>query len=183
MDIFNVLKPGTVVTADTINESSDWQRSHLLGRTNVIDDMDRSGSSIKTTRVSGMDVHVTLVKNSAGATLAPGLAVTWKSGAVGTEVGALAGSLADAAGIVDPFLKAAVPVNAYFLIITYGPTKVVAGGAISANATIACGTGGKLVAITEGTGKGKALAAAAQANDVIRAFVDFRGLSTYVAPA
>ena len=182
MDTQNVIQPGTFLKAETINENSSVLRDHLLGRTNVIEDLDRSGAATNRKLLSGMDVHVTLVKNSSGGTLAPGIAVTWASAKVGTEVGAAAGAGVDAAVIVDPYLKSAVPDGAHFLIITYGPTTGVSGGAITANAAIAVGSNGKMVALVDGTGKGKALAAAGGADVKTRAFVDFRAISTYVAP-
>ena len=179
----NTIEPGRVEKAGTINENTDVLREHLLGREGVIDDIDRSERKNGRTQLSGMDIHVRVVQSSAAGNLTPGLAVNYDPAAYGTKVKEVAGAGADAAGIVDPYITQTVEPGDVFLIYTYGPCTVTAGAQIAAGARLKLAANGKFVTATDGDGKGRAIAAAAADNAKFRAFVDFKTVAGYVAPA
>lgn len=125
-------------------------------------------------------VRIKLLKNTSGGTLAAGTFV--KSNTSGNMAYEVTGSAADnpSRAVVDPTLTAAVPNGAKFFGVIYGETKVLSGAAITKGATLAAGTGGKAVTNDLSTvaklagAAGVALEAAAGADALTRAFVDFR---------
>ena len=71
-----------------------------------------------------------LVQNNSGGALTPGQSVKWKSGAWGTQIGAVTGSLEQPCGIVDEYLPSAGVANGdYFWLVEEGPCKTVTNGA------------------------------------------------------
>lgn len=183
MDYINVIDVGTVRKSATVNEDASVQRTHLLGRAGKIDDVDRSQRSNGRAYLSGMDVWVRYVQSTASGNLTPGTAVLWDAAAVGTKVSGVAGAAADAAGIVDPFITVDVEPGDCFYVFFYGPCKVTSSAAIAAGAQIECAASGKMVTLVDGNGKGRMLEAATDADQLKRAFVDFRDLSGYTPAA
>lgn len=138
-------------------------QSHL-GRVNVVSDDNQLGQVSrfqdadytilsKPVLVSCLNVYAVLVKNSSAAAMLPGLGYTFKSGAVGTEVGALSGANAICDGICDPWIPAAgCPIGSTCLLIIKGPTLVKAGaGDIAANALLQTLANGLFTSATPGT--------------------------------
>lgn len=170
----NVFERGTTRTAT--------DRPHLLGRRCYFEDVSTPSGTDVQQMLSGREVETIVVQNDSGGTLAPGKIVTWKAGYCGTKVGGLGAAAARAAGVVDPFLTAAVPNGSQFHLIVKGPTEVLAH-----DGSIAAGNG----LVTQAAGRadgyavdgdadialsyvGEALAASAAQDDRVRAVVDFR---------
>lgn len=157
------------------------ERTHLLGYRCYFDDVEKNNGNGPTKVLSGMEVETIVVKNDSGDTLAPGAIVLWKNGLAGTQVDGLATAAAKAAGVVDPFLNAAVPDGEQFHLVVRGPTTVLAhDDAITAGLTL----------VTQGSGRadayaadgdsddalsyvGRAIEASTAQDDKIRAVVDF----------
>jgi len=110
----NVFERGTTRT----------DRPHLLGRPGYFDHTGAPAARGPQSVLSGQEVETLVVMNDSGGTLAPGKIVTWKAGYAGTRVGGLGAAATPAAGVVDPFLTAAVANGAHFHLIRKGPTQV-----------------------------------------------------------
>lgn len=103
--------------------------SHLEGLPGEFKDFNISDSGVKSYR-TGLTIYCLWVKNEAGVALLPGEIPIWLSSAVGTSVGAKAGSLIRGAGVVDPYLPAAgVADNDHFWLVYRGPTEIIQKGA------------------------------------------------------
>lgn len=158
------------------------ERPHLVGRPGYFDDVEAPKGTGTQKLLSGMEVETIVVINDSGATLAPCASVTWKNGFVGTKVGGLTGNLGRAAGIVDPFLTAPVPIGHQFHLIVKGPTTVLAhDGSITAGLGLVSQADGRVDGYAaDGDADyalsyvGTAIAASAAQDDKIRAVVDCR---------
>lgn len=135
---------------------------------------------------SGTPIYAVLVKNDSGGTVASGLGITYKSGYVGTRIGALSGANAICHGVVDPFLGAGVTVanGETCWVILQGDIDVEIGaGDIGANDIVQTLANGKFGTGTAGTNPighcGVALEAGTSTN---RARVVFRNAFAPIAP-
>lgn len=140
-----------------------------VGQIGCFQDKDLSTNPASPTLYSQMKTYAVLVLNDSGGTLAAGTGCTFKSGYLGTRVGAKSGANLVCDGIVDPDVSAAVPDQAYFWLIIQGPTRALIGaGDQAANGvvqTLASGLFGTGTAGTNPIGhSGKALAAATSGN-------------------
>jgi hypothetical protein len=140
----------------------------VLGVRKVFTDVNWGSTEAIKPRLTGADVHCRLVQNTSAGALLPGQAVVWKTGFFLTQIGATAGSLSLAAGIVDEYLPAAgVPINSYFWLVVEGPTLVINDGVgvLAEGAILVCSaTAGQVLAQTAAPGQGSELA---QVNGVI----------------
>ncbi len=127
-------------------------------------------------------VIVKLLRNTSGATIAPGKAVKRNtSGNMSYDV-IVAGAAEPACAIVDPFLTSDVPIGAKFLGVIYGETDVLIGATqIAKGATIQSGAAG--VHVVDAVSTVADLAAAhgvmlevGPIGTLSRAFVDFRNI-------
>ena len=143
--------------------------SQSLGQIGCFQDKDLTTTPASPTLNSQMITKAVIVMNDTGGTLAAGTGVTYKSGYLGTRVGAKSGANLVCDGIVDPDVSAAVPDGSYFWLIIGGPTKALIGvGDQTANGvvqTLAAGLFGTGTAGTNPIGhSGKAMAVATSGN-------------------
>jgi hypothetical protein len=170
----NVFERGTTRAGD--------ERPHLVGRPGYFDDVDAPQGTGTQKLLSGMEVETIVVINDSGGTLAPGAVATWKAGFAGTKVGGVTAAGAKGAGVVDPFLTAAVPNGRQFHLVVKGPTTVNAhGSGVQAGLRLTTQAAGRANNLADNGDADDAIAhfgtalenAAAQDNKV-RAVVDFR---------
>lgn len=140
-----------------------------LGQIGCFQDKDLTTTPASPTLNSQMITKAVIVMNDTGGVLAGGTGVTYKSGYLGTRVGAKSGANLVCDGIVDPDVSADVPDGSLFWLIIGGPTKALIGaGDQAANGvvqTLAAGLFGTGTAGTNPIGhSGKAMAAATSGN-------------------
>lgn len=124
---------------------TDAYGASQLGTETWFPDLDYSATTHpKGVRLSPLEVHCVLVKNTSGGNLAVGTMVKWKAGKAGTEIGGVAGADEQAAGQVDPYLSSVVANNETFWMIKSGPTKVISSAAITAGDAIGTAASGKV---------------------------------------
>lgn len=159
MTITNQMKLGSV---DVVGAES-------LGQIGEFQDQDISTTPGSPTLLSGLKKYAVLCMNDTGGAITPGKGYTYKSGYLGTRVGAASGANAICDGIADPDVVGTIADQAYFWLIIQGPTKALIGaGDQTANGvvqTLAAGVFGTGTAGTNPIGHcGKALAAGTSGN-------------------
>lgn len=159
MTITNQMKLGSV---DVVGAES-------LGQIGEFQDQDISTTPGSPTLLSGLKKYAVLCMNDTGGAITPGKGYTYKSGYLGTRVGAASGANAICDGIADPDVVGTIANQAYFWLIIQGPTKALIGaGDQTANGvvqTLAAGVFGTGTAGTNPIGHcGKALAAGTAGN-------------------
>lgn len=159
MTITNQMKLGSV---DVVGAES-------LGQIGEFQDQDISTTPGSPTLLSGLKKYAVLCMNDTGGAITPGKGYTYKSGYLGTRVGAASGANAICDGIADPDVVGTIADQAYFWLIIQGPTKAMIGaGDQTANGvvqTLAAGVFGTGAAGTNPIGHcGKALAAGTSGN-------------------
>lgn len=137
-----------------------------VGQIGCFSDLDRTTNPESPRRLSNLKTYAVLVKNDLGGVVTPGLGYTYKSGYLGTRVGALSGADLVCDGIADPDYPTTIPDQSYFWLIIQGPTKAKIGaGDQAANGVVQTLANGLFGTGTAGTNpighSGKALAAAA----------------------
>lgn len=128
---------------------------------------------------SGLLIEAIWVQNKSGGALSKSTVVTWASGGVGTQAGAVTAGVASGAGVVDPYLTTTVAADEGFWLIVSGPVLFLASAAISANAIIVPTADGKVVTQTvDAAGVnarcGRLVAAASGDGQYRRGIADFR---------
>lgn len=125
-------------------------------------------------------VRVKLLRNTSGGTLAPGSIVKRDTASDMAHDVVNAGAADPGCAVVDPFLTASVADDERFLGIIYGECDVLTSAAISKGATLGTAASGKAVtnAVTTVADTlhifGVMIEAATDANQLRKAFVDFR---------
>jgi hypothetical protein len=159
-----------------------------LGKKGVVDDDNMLGQ-IATFQGVNLDdpnfpvldtatpIKAILVRNTSGGTLASGLGVTYKSGKIGKELGALSGANAICDGVVDPFLGAGVTVadqQCCWVIIEGRVPVEVGSGDLTINSVVQTLANGKFGTGTAGTNpighSGRSVAAGVSGSRALVAF-------------
>lgn len=138
-----------------------------VGQVGCFSDLDRTTNPESPQRLSNMKTYAVICLNDTGGAITPGKGYTYKSGYLGTRVGAASGANLVCDGIADPDYPTTIPDQSYFWLIIGGPTKALIGaGDQTANGvvqTLAAGVFGTGTAGTNPIGhSGKALAAASE---------------------
>lgn len=139
------------------------------GQVGCFSDLDRTTNPEAPRRLSNMKTYAVIVLNDTGGDVTPGKGYTYKSGYLGTRVGAVSGANLVCDGIADPDYPSVIPNGSYFWLIIQGPTKALIGaGDQTVNGvvqTLASGLFGTGTAGTNPIGhSGKALAAGTATN-------------------
>lgn len=101
--------------------------------------------------LSGMKIDAIWCKNNSGGSLSASTLIKWEAGYYGKQTAAVAGSLARANAVVDPYITT-VANGDYFWAIVKGPCKLISNGAAAI-------TGGTTLLVTAASGKVVASAA------------------------
>ena len=147
--------------------------AYKIGESGVISDTTRTAG--KEYYNSGNLVEVMICKATAALSSPAGKGVVFDAHATSWgNVGAISSGIA-VDGIVDPELTGNLASGDTFLVYRKGPMKIIAGGAISADAGVKGTTGGKFVTATEmaPTRRGRLMVAAGSDGDIRRAIMDF----------
>ena len=137
-----------------VNVVSD---TDLLGQRGYFLDFDRTATAggVKT-NLSGMVGEAILVYNNNGGTLAAGTVMQWDTGATygpGRGVETAGSTTTVPAGVVNPYISAAVPIAGIFWLILTGPCKFLfsTGTTLAPADLLACGASGRVIKATVGT--------------------------------
>lgn len=127
--------------------------------------------------LSGVKVKARYVLNTSGGTLGAGLGILFKNTALGKELNGLSGADGRCDGVIDPFLPSGLPNNSYGWIITFGPTKVMAGsGGVTQGDALQTAASGKFITVADGntyaSGRAGIADATAAADNLVRTWLN-----------
>lgn len=128
----------------------------LLGQRARFLDLDYASTEVVKPQLTHDRIEAILCRNESGGTLAAGLIVDWKDDAVygpGRACDGAGSATTVPAGVVDPWISAAVPDNGFFWLILNGPCKFLftTGTTLDEADLLASGASGRAIKATVGT--------------------------------